>query len=440
MSKIYIALIISLIFLLKIFVPVYAYHNNKFGIHILDENDIEDAANLVNSQGGDWGYVTIVIREDEKDQRRWQGFLDKLREKRLIPILRIASKQTNSHWEKPDLKKINDWVKFLNSLNWVIQNRYVIIGNEPNHAKEWGGQVNPKEYAEYLYQFSKALEESNQDYVVMPAGFDASAPNDAKHMDQADYIKAMIRHKPNVFDHIEAWSSHSYPNPGFSGEPTDKGRGTIVTYKWELDFLKSLGIKKDLPVFITETGWAHNMGENKNGYLSIETVNNYFEKSFSEIWNDPKILAITPFILRYDGQPFDVFSWKNKEGQYYPFFETIQKMPKVKGSPKQISKGQIIEKILPPFFENEGKKYGLGIFKNTGQSIWEKKKPTDIDVNGRTINILPANPFEDILPFEMGIVFYSEKEENVLGMQIPSIFDRIFEPIINFTREKANNN
>jgi len=46
--------------------------NNSFGIHILDENDLEDAAKLVNSGGGDWGYVTFVIRSDERDSKRWQ--------------------------------------------------------------------------------------------------------------------------------------------------------------------------------------------------------------------------------------------------------------------------------------------------------------------------------------------------------------------------------
>ena len=46
--------------------------NNKFGIHILNDSDLEDAANLVNSTGGDFGYVTLVIREDERNLERWQ--------------------------------------------------------------------------------------------------------------------------------------------------------------------------------------------------------------------------------------------------------------------------------------------------------------------------------------------------------------------------------
>jgi hypothetical protein len=39
---------------------------NKFGIHILSANEIEKAKELVNSNGGDWGYVTVVIRDDQR--------------------------------------------------------------------------------------------------------------------------------------------------------------------------------------------------------------------------------------------------------------------------------------------------------------------------------------------------------------------------------------
>ena len=93
--------------------------NNKFGIHITDENDIEDAARLLNSSGGDWGYVTFVIREDERDINRWQNVFDKLRRQHLIPLVRIATTQDEGNWTKPDPDDISSWVNFFESLNWV---------------------------------------------------------------------------------------------------------------------------------------------------------------------------------------------------------------------------------------------------------------------------------------------------------------------------------
>ena len=35
-----------------------AVPNNRYGIHIVDTNDIPQLPALVNSSGGDWGYVT----------------------------------------------------------------------------------------------------------------------------------------------------------------------------------------------------------------------------------------------------------------------------------------------------------------------------------------------------------------------------------------------
>ncbi len=59
--------------ILAIYEPA-SFPNNKFGIHIADTADLPDAASLVNSSGGDWGYVTFVITEDNRDIFRWQTF------------------------------------------------------------------------------------------------------------------------------------------------------------------------------------------------------------------------------------------------------------------------------------------------------------------------------------------------------------------------------
>jgi hypothetical protein len=124
--------------------------NNKFGIHIFSEKDLPDAATLVNSSGGDWGYITVVITEAERDRDRWQQVFDQMRRIHLIPIVRLATKANGATWDAPQEAEINNWVSFLNSLNWVVQNRYVVINNEPNHAAEWGGRLDPAGYAAYL--------------------------------------------------------------------------------------------------------------------------------------------------------------------------------------------------------------------------------------------------------------------------------------------------
>src|SRR3990167_7096255 len=70
-----------------------AVPNNSFGIHILDENDLNDAASLVNSGSGDWGYITLVIRKDERDTKRWQNAFDEMRSEE-----RRVGKECRSRW------------------------------------------------------------------------------------------------------------------------------------------------------------------------------------------------------------------------------------------------------------------------------------------------------------------------------------------------------
>ncbi|MBN2588454.1 MAG: hypothetical protein JXA96_01225 [Sedimentisphaerales bacterium] len=345
--------------------------NNIFGIHILDETDLEDAAKLVNSGGGDWGYVTLVIRKDERDIVRWQKVFDNMRRLHLVPIVRIATRQANSHWEKPSVDEIDGWVSFLDSLNWVIKNRYVIIGNEPNHASEWGNEIKPEEYADYFYNFSENMKNESQNFFILSAGFDASAPTDKTHMSEDEYIERMLDHNADVFKYIDGWSSHSYPNPDFSGSESETGRGTVATFIWELELLKTLGVEKELPVFITETGWAHNKYDKVLGYKNPDTISESLKYAYENVWNDKKIVAVTPFVLNYKDPPFDIFSWRKKDGGFYNFYYDMQRLPKIAGRPIQEVKTKLLSFIFPPVIKRHNKFYGLAFVKNEGQSIWK---------------------------------------------------------------------
>lgn len=299
--------------------------NNLFGIHIADINDLGEASTLVNSSGGDWGYVTFVIQAGERDPQKWKPIFIRMRDLHLVPIVRVATRSVLIGWERPSLDDIDGWVSFLDSLPWPTKNRYVIIANEPNHAKEWGGVVSPEEYARYLKNFSLKLRGASDKFFILPAGLDASAPNSFFTMDEELFIRRMLRAEPVIFDFIDGWTSHSYPNPKFSGSEYAQGRKTIRTYQWELELIKKLGIAKDLPVFITETGWVNTLGE--------KTISQKFKYAFENVWTDKNIVAITPFILNYQGGPFDIFSWKSSQAEYYDFYYKIKDLPKKEGKP-----------------------------------------------------------------------------------------------------------
>ena len=172
-----IRLSLALLFLFTISAtPVPAFYdplsrvNNKYGIHIIDENDLMSAAALVNSSGGDWGYVTLVIPENERKQEKWQTAFNEMRRLHLIPLIRLATELEGDTWTKPEENQAEIWADFLDSLNWPIKNRYVIIFNEPNHRKEWGGELDPTAYADILDKFISALSNKSEDFFILPAG------------------------------------------------------------------------------------------------------------------------------------------------------------------------------------------------------------------------------------------------------------------------------
>jgi len=309
--------------------------NNKYGIHITDENDLVNAAALVNSSGGDWGYVTVVMREDQRYKEKWNDIFGRMRQLHLIPIIRLATHLEGDTWVKPYETGINEWVEFLANLNWVSKNRYVILFNEPNHAKEWGNTLDPKEYAKFTKTIAEKLKNKSPDFFILAAGLDASAPLGSSTMDEETFLRRMLSAQPEYFDYIDGWASHSYPNPGFSGRIRDRGKGTLRTFLWEKKLLKSLGIDKNLPIFITETGWAHKEGSQINSrFYTAEDVADLIYYAADSIWQEPSIVAVTPFILNYQTFPFSQFSWQMlKTELFYPQFDVYRSLPKVAGRP-----------------------------------------------------------------------------------------------------------
>lgn len=388
--------------------------NNIFGIHILNESELNDAANLVNSSGGDWGYVTIVIQKGERDTLRWQKAFDEARRLHLIPIVRIASAQQNSGWEKLNLDEIDGWVSFLNSLNWVVKNRYLVVGNEPNHAKEWGGDVNPKEYAFYLKIFSEKLKEKSSDFFILPAGLDFSAKNTKETMDAVLFLNKMLESDSDYFNYLDGWTSHSYPNPDFLGSEKAKGRGTIGSFIWELDYLKKLGLNKELPVFITETGWAHTANDGKTG-IPESHVGSKFSYAFQNVWTDSRIVAVTPFLLNYNHPPFDVFSWKKTDGSFYSFYEEVRNLIKIRGNPKRINSVQILASFTP-FLVGKYSMYNGALWvKNTGQTIINEDILISINSPSGLFETTNLYNYPNILPFHNSLLLYKLKSPKENG-------------------------
>lgn len=300
--------------------------NNKFGIHILFPEELFEAQKLVNSAGGDWGYVTIPIQSSDKNLDKWQKFMDDAKSLHIVPIIRLSTTGdyfNTTVWEKPKLTDIVDFANFLDSLDWPTKNRYVVVYNEVNRGDEWGGSPDPFEYAQILDFAADSFKAKNPDFFVISAGLDNAAPNIfGQYMNELDFMRAMSYEVPDVFEKIDGFASHSYPNPGFSQPPG--GRGTR-SFRTEQNLIFTLS-GKTLPVFITETGWSTQA-------VPPNQIAEYYKQSFTNDWKDENIVAVTPFLLRAGGEPFSKFSFLSETGEN-PQYESISGIQKIKGEPK----------------------------------------------------------------------------------------------------------
>ncbi len=391
-------LLIFLFLPLKVFAFDTLLPNNKFGIHLAvpNESDINKAAELINSSGGKWGYITLVIQDNDRNSGKWQEIFNQLRRKHLIPIIRLATSPQGAVWKKPAKVDADGWASFLNGLNWPVKDRYIVLFNEPNHAAEWGGTVDAKDYAEVAAAFAQQLKTKNSDFFVMLSGFDASAVSSATSEDEVVFLQQMLQAKPDLFNYLDGWVSHSYPNPGFAGSPDDSGRGTIRGYEWELNYLKSLGVSKDLPVFITETGWS-------NEAVSLEQIGQNYVAAFALWVADSRVRAVTPFIFNYQQQPFLKFSWQKPDSEdFYPQFDAVKNLSKIVGEPQQEQKGTIIINSLPKELLVDSNYHFFVQLNNQGQAIWDIQDGYTLKLTSNDLQSYFVSDLDGIEPGEWG--------------------------------------
>jgi len=402
-----------------------AQANNKFGIHlaVTSDEDIQKAADLVNSAGGSYGYVTLVIQENNRDVSYWQGIFEKLREKKLIPIIRIATKAEGEHWRIPQIDDVDGWVNFLSTLNWIVKDRYIILFNEPNHAAEWGGATDPVAYGKVAAEFAFKLKQKSEDFRIMLAGFDLAAPQaPPNYYDAYQYLSessksfctALSQKQKKCSDYIDLISSHSYPNPGFRGSPYDTARNSIRGYTHEIGWYSEF-FGREYPVMITETGWdVYKLGQ--------PTVSSYYTAAFRDLWlADTRVKAVTPFVLNYQGEPFLQFSFLSRDAaEPYPQYTALQLMPKIAGTPTIIDSATLSIQIPETLVEDSVYQFPVTLT-NEGQQIWTADDYlfSLVQPSGHPLDLqLYSSQIPDLKPFQTwkgNIAIYTGKSDESDG-------------------------
>lgn len=279
------------------------------GIHLLDPNELPQAMDLAQN-----GAVTVVLRSDDHNLKKWQQFFDTASSHNILPIIRLATTMEAGGWRRPTTRDLVHHVTFLNFLRWHRDSLPIVVFNEPNHAAEWGGAVDPQGYGEILDLSLDLFQHQRKAYIVAPAGLDAAAPNSIATMDSFTFLNQVFASRPDLADKIDAWVSHSYPNPGFVGSPLSSGKASIRGFEAELAYLARY-TGRSLPVYITETGW-------RSTPATTSRLPDYYTTAVKQIWNSDRIVAITPFVFSANAGPFAEFSFTYPDGSPTPHYLT----------------------------------------------------------------------------------------------------------------------
>jgi hypothetical protein len=284
--------------------PVWAVDSLPLGVHILVPEEITTARDLTQVDENDqrWSYVTVPFTLGDVGQtERWQVFFDLAKEQRVIPLVRLATKVENNAWVVPTYQDIVKQIDFLAGLNWPTDQKHLIVFNEVNHAKEWGGRIDPAEYARVFEFSSRWAHSENQNFVVLPAAMDLAAPNGKETREAFVYLEQMFATNKDIFSYADAWNSHSYPNPGFSSSPERTEKNSLRGFLHELAYLKAK-TDRDYQVYITETGW-------ETSPQVARWLPSYYAYALEHIWSHPQVVAVTPFLLKGAPGPYAGFSF-----------------------------------------------------------------------------------------------------------------------------------
>lgn len=324
--------------------------NNIFGAYSYrDDDSVRLISEMVNSSGGDWGWILYPMNIKDRDQINWNNAFKLLKQNHLIPIIQLVLEPKTTPSDR-DIEGIAD---FLDSLEWPTKIRFITAFNEVNAAEYWGDKIDPEDYAKSLDKLIKTFKSTSSNFFVMNGAFNASARTgkvktnlgvQTEYLDEREFLKRMDKAVPGILKKLDGWAVHTYPQPEYKGKPLDqtiegeaedeKGRNTMSSYLWEVNFLKQ-NFNVDLPVFVTETGWPHKEGTKpRNEWLDQNTVAHYYTSLFEDLYlKDNRIMAVLPFGIKIE--QLDNFSFVGKNGYRYPQFDALKSIKKTKGEPPQ---------------------------------------------------------------------------------------------------------
>jgi len=288
------------------------------------------ASEVANANGGAWGYVTILLTNQDRNvsspEHLLQQVLDRCYEARLQPIIRVGTRfdESTGIWERPTDDDPALWRELFERVTWPTRTVWVVPANEPNLGREWGGTVDVPSYARYLERCMHIFGDSPR-FKVVNGPLNLSNPHNPPEMrDAFDFLAEHMALTPSVFERLPAWASNSYQIDGV-------GEGERFTHRGYEVELEQIG--RDLPVIITESGVLHRHGEDE--------IARFFVEAYKHWQSDRRVIAATPLFWDPDVDDHWMFTLdaEGNVGTSSATYRTLRELPRVAGSPE----------VVPPF-------------------------------------------------------------------------------------------
>jgi hypothetical protein len=311
--------------------PAAAVPNNIVGLNVARRTQsqyIRVTGQIANANGGSWGYVTVLLTNQERDdavlpEHVLQQLLDRCYESRLQPIVRVGTRfdSNTGVWERPTDDDPVLWRRLFERVKWPNTPVWIVPANEPNLGREWGGKVDVESYARYLERFMHAFADSDR-FKVVNAPLNLSNPHHPPEMQDAfDFLAEHVALTPTVFERLPAWASNSYRVDGIGEGP----RFTHLGYEVELE---QLG--REMPVIITESG-VLNVGDQ-------EEIARFFVQAYADWQGDRRVIAATPLFWDPDVDNHWMFTLDDQGNVETgsATYQALRSLPRVAGSPHSV--------------------------------------------------------------------------------------------------------
>jgi hypothetical protein len=288
------------------------------------------AADVVNANGGAWGYVTILLTNADRDNEladfQLQQLLDRCFESKLQPIVRVGTRfdEATGIWDRPTLDDPALWRMLFDRVKWPNRTVWIVPANEPNLGREWGGHVDVVSYARYLDKFLDIFGDSER-FKVVNGPLNLSNGTQLPEMEDAfEFLGDLEATSPGLVTRLPAWASNAYQLTGLG----PGRRYTHLGYQAELE-----AIGREMPVLITETGVFHSRNQDDEA--------RFFSQAYRDWRADPRVIAATPLLWDPDLDDHWLFSF-NPDGTVVgssATYQRLRELPRVAGSPD----------VIPPF-------------------------------------------------------------------------------------------